>query len=185
VNAKQASYSIAALGEWWAGKKLEDVTAKACRSYAEAHRPSWARKNLQLLRAAIRHWHREHGPLPSIPIVILPAKELPRDRWLTRSEAAQLLREARRIPHLARFILLGLYTGSRSKVLLSLQWSWLDLERGVMLRRAPGARESKQKRTPPVRLAIKKGRKFVALKPLDNFQVEQRNRSRKEESSSR
>jgi integrase len=158
VNAKQASYSIGALGEWWVGKRLGDVTAKACRAYAEGERQSWARKNLQLLRAAIRHWHREHGPLPSIPVVILPEKEEPRDRWLTRSEAARLLREARRIPHLARFILLGLYTGSRSNVLLALQWNWLDLERGVMLRRAPGARESKQKRTPPVRL----GRRILA-----------------------
>ena len=46
VNAKQASYSIAALGEWWAGKRLGDVTGKACRAYAEANCQSWARKNL-------------------------------------------------------------------------------------------------------------------------------------------
>jgi integrase len=54
--------------------------------------------------------------------------------------------------------LLGLYTGSRSNVLLALEWSWLDLERGIMLRRAPGVRESKQKKTPPVRL----GRRIMA-----------------------
>ena len=56
------------------------------------------------------------------------------------------------MPHLARFILLGLYTGSRPSVIVSLQWDWIDLARGVMVRRAPGTPENKQKRTPPVRL---------------------------------
>jgi integrase len=53
---------------------------------------------------------------------------------------------------LARFILLGLYTGSRSGVLLGLEWSWVDLNSGTMRRRAPGKAESKTKRTPRVRL---------------------------------
>jgi integrase len=158
VTAKDASYSVAALGEWWAGKRLSDVTAKACRAYVEGKRQAWARRNLELLRAAIRHWHREYGPLPSIPAVILPEKAQPRERWLTRNEAARFLWAARRVPYLARFILLGLYTGSRSKDLVALQWDWIDLARGVMNRRAPGARENKQKRTPPARL----GRRIIA-----------------------
>jgi integrase len=74
---------------------------------------------------------------------------------LTRSEVARLLWAARRTPHLARFILLGIYTGSRSGILLAAQWSWIDLVGGIMRRRAPGTAENKQKRTPPVKLGAR------------------------------
>lgn len=149
--AKNAAYNVGNLSTWWGDKRLSDVTAKNCRAYATGRTPAAARRDLETLRAAIGHWHRNYGPLPSIPAVILPPKPEPRERWLTRSEAARLLRAARRTPHLARFILLGLYTGSRSGSLLALQWDWIDLAAGVMRRRALGAAESK-KRTPPVRL---------------------------------
>jgi integrase len=148
---KNAAYNVSNLSAWWSDKKLADVTARNCRAYASTRTVSAGRRDLETLRAAIGYWHREYGPLPSVPAIVLPRKSEPRERWLTRSEAARLLWAARRTPHLARFILLGLYTGSRSGVLLSLEWKWLDLSRGVMLRRAPGETESK-KRTPPVRL---------------------------------
>ena len=95
-----------------------------------------ARRDLEDLRAGINH-HANEGLHRSIVRVTLPEKGLPRDRWLTRSEAARLLwicwrhRElqmrhrgpdkGRSLPtnryplrHLARFILIGLYTGTRA-----------------------------------------------------------------------
>jgi integrase len=149
--AKNAAYNISNLSAWWGDKKLSDVTARNCRAYAQGKTPAAARRDLETLRAAIGHWHREYGPLPSAPSVVLPPKPQPRERWLTRSEVARLLWTARRTPHLARFILLAAYTGSRSGAILSLRWSWIDLARGVMLRREHGAPETK-KRAPPVRL---------------------------------
>ena len=122
--AKNAAYNVGNLSVWWGDKKLSDVTAKNCRSYAANKSPAAARRDLEVLRAAIGYWHREYGPLPSIPAVVLPPKPAPRERWLTRSEAARLLRAARHTPHLARFILLGIYTGTRSGALLAAQWSW-------------------------------------------------------------
>ena len=59
---------------------------------------------------------------------------------------------------LRRFILLGIYTGSRSSVILGLTWAQIDLERGVMLRQPKGEIEQQTKRTPPVRL----GRRILA-----------------------
>ena len=156
--SKNAAYNVGNLSKWWGDKKLSDVTARNCRAYAEGRTSAAARRDLEVLRAAIGHWHREYGPLPSVPSVVLPPKSDPRERWLTRSEAAHLLWAARRMPHLARFILLGIYTGSRSGTLLSLCWPWIDLTSGTMRRRAPGTAESKQKRTPPVRL----GRRIIA-----------------------
>jgi integrase len=117
--------------------------------------PAAARRDLETLRAAIGYWHEEYGPLPTVPAVVLPPKPEPRERWLTRSEVARLLWAARRTPHSVRFILLGIYTGSRSGALLAAQWSWVDLAGGIMRRRPPGTAENKQKRTPPVKLGVR------------------------------
>src|SRR5262249_42937381 len=120
----------------------------------EATSTSMARRDLELLRAAIRHYSRSTG-IPLQATVVLPPKHESRDRWLTRAEAARFLWAARRTPHLARFILLGIYTGSRPKNLFALRWEQIDLAGGVMRRRAYGEREQSRKRAPRVRLGRK------------------------------
>ena len=149
---KNEVHTVSNLAKFWGNKRVSDVTARACREYSATRPPVAARRDLQTLRAALHYWHREYGPLASLPSVTLPRAPEPRDRWLTRNEAARLLRAARRVQHLRRFVLLGLYTGTRFGALLSLEWSWVDLERGVMRRRAPGEADS-SKRRPPVRLS--------------------------------
>lgn len=152
AGAKNTAYNIATLAAWWGDKRLSDVTAKNCRAYAATRSRGGARRDLEVLRAAIGYWHREYGPLPAVPAVVMPAKSDARERWLTRAEAARLLSAARHTPHLARFILLGLYTGSRSKSILGLTWEMLDLQSGLMRRRAFGEAEDSRKRAPRVRL---------------------------------
>lgn len=58
-------------------------------------------------------------------------------------------------PHLYRFIVIGLLTGSRSGAILALKWSWIDWRAGTMLRRDPRESEDARKRTPPVRMGSK------------------------------
>lgn len=108
-----------------------------------------------MLRAAVRYYAREHGPLAVVPTVVLPRKSESRDRWLTRAEAARLLWAARRTEHLRRFILIGLYTGTRSGAILQMKWDQIDAEKGIMLRRARGEREVSTKRRPPVKLGAR------------------------------
>jgi integrase len=151
-SASKIVHTISNLARWWGDKRLSDVTARTCRAYAADRPQVAARRDLETLRAAIRYWHREYGPLPSIPFVVLPDKPAARERWLTREEAARLLWAARDVEHLRRFVLLGLYTGSRAGAILGARWDWIDLDTGLMRRRAPGAIES-TKRTPPIRLA--------------------------------
>lgn len=138
---------------------LSAVTGGTCRRYAEARdrAPGTIRKELGTLRAAIRHCHTE-GYITGAPGVRLPAKPAPRDRWLTRDEAAKLLRAVWRNPrakHLARYIVVALYTGTRTDAILRLGYmpstagGWVDTEKGVLYRRAAGTTETK-KRTPPV-----------------------------------
>jgi integrase len=129
-----------------------------------------ARRELEDLRAAINH-HRREGLCSEIVSVALPARVEARERWLTRSEAARLLWAAWRAKqamrdqrtrravgrHIARFILVGLYTGTRSAAICgaalmpTVGKGQVDLEQGVFYRRAIGRRQTK-KRQPPVKL---------------------------------
>jgi len=106
-----------------------------------------ARRELVDLQSALRHAWKSRKLSIEIPIT-LPQAGPPRDRWLTRSEAARLLLGAmgfilapcsslasrterwtiwRRAPevtsrHICRFILIGLRTGTRHDAILALGW---------------------------------------------------------------
>lgn len=158
---------IGRLNEFWGGKKLADVTGASCRQYAQERGTTGARRELEDLRAAIGH-HKKEGFHRGDVKVTLPERGLPRDRWLTRSEAARLLwacwraRESqggvftrkRPLRHLARFILIGLYTGSRAGAISAASpvrregRSFVDLDRGIFYRLTIGRRATNKRQTP-------------------------------------
>lgn len=163
---ERLAYAIDRLAAFFAALPVSAVKGNTCRRYmAERRKPrrvrdrmvtasaSTVRRELGVLNAALVHCARE-GYLITTPLVWLPEAAGARERWLTRQEAARLLRAARRTPHLARFILIGLYTGSRSGAIKGLQWmpnttgGHVDLERGLMFRRSAASRETKKRQTP-------------------------------------
>jgi hypothetical protein len=152
-------------------RALSDINGELCRAYARSRETqAGARRDLEELRAAINH-HRQEGHCDRIVSVVLPDKSVPRETWMTRSQAAKLLwaawryrevqkghptwRQSRR--HLTRFILVGLYTGTRAAAICGAALEptegkgWVDLDRGIFYRRPAGQRETK-KRRPPVPL---------------------------------
>ena len=156
---KTIGYAIKALLPLLGALPVASINASVCRRYAKARGTSagTARRELGVLQAAVNYCHVE-GYLTAPVKVKLPPAPPPRDRWLPRDEVAALLRAARNNPkarHLCRFILVALYTGTRSNAILRLQFmpntagGWVDTERGVMYRRAAGEAETK-KRTPPI-----------------------------------
>jgi len=152
VSKDHVFYDIKRLGKWWGDKKVEQINATLCRAYAAQRKsPACARRELAFLNAALKHWHKEHGPLKIVPTVVLPARPPARSDFMERSEAARFLKIARKTPHLARFFLVGWYTGSRRDVIAGLKWSMIDLETGVMKRREANVQQTK-KRAPPVRV---------------------------------
>lgn len=154
-SARNIGYHISNLLKWWHDKRVSDISQKTCKEYVKTKTAPAATADLKVLKASVKYWHGEYGPLDAMPVFWRPEQNEPRERWLTRSEAARLLWAARHYQHMRRFILLGLYTGSRSGVLLSLHWSQIDLDVGVMTRTKPGARISKKKRAPKVRLGFR------------------------------
>lgn len=150
--AANAAYQVTALDSWWGDKRVSEITARECRAYGSSKAPAAARRDLETLRAAVRYWNREYGPLAALPAIVLPTKPQARQRWLTRGEVARLLWAARRQTHLKRFILLSIYTGSRSGVVLGLQWAQIDLLKGEMARKAAGEAVHAKKPAPRVRL---------------------------------
>lgn len=150
--ADRALHNINNLNLFWGDKRAEDVTTENCKAYAKDRPQAAARRDLETLRAALFYWHRNKSALARMPAVHLPDKPQPRERWLTRDEAKRLRRAAMKHPHLYRFVILGLATGSRSGVLLGLRWSQIDLSAGVLNRKAAGETDAANKRNPPVRL---------------------------------
>lgn len=154
-SARQIGYCITHLLEFWGDKTAAEISAKACREYVAPRAPAAAGADLKVLKAAVMHWHQEYGPLTFIPSFWRPSGNPPKERWLTKSEAARLLWAARRDQHIKRMILLGLHTGSRPGVLLALRWDQVDL-RGKVLSRTPiNEIEDKHKRAPKVMLGRK------------------------------
>lgn len=138
-----------------------------------------ARVELGTLKAAAQ-WRLKNGRLDRPVPVKMPPMGHARERHLTRAEAARLLAGAlgfyltgatsiatrvtvwrwRRDPrcinrHVARFILLGLYTATRHSAIRRLQWmpntagGWIDLDAQIIYRRAQRATDT-AKRKPPL-----------------------------------
>jgi len=143
--------AIDALTPVWQGRTVAQVTKETCKRYVtvRARSNGTARRELGVLRAAINHAHRE-GRLTRTVAVHLPANAEPRDRWLTRSEAAALLRAALREPrvrlYLPLFLLIGLYCGRRKEAILSLRWPQVDLDSGQIDFRTPEAPMTNKRR---------------------------------------
>ena len=162
ARPQELVYRIRKLLPFWKDRTVAEIRGETCRTYAKRRAsPAAARRELEDLRAAVKHYHKEYG-LDAIPELTLPPKAEPRERWATRSEVAKLLWACRKTSnrHVARLILIACYSGTRSGAILGLQWmpntvgGYPDLESGVMHRAPPRQRKTK-KRKPPVRIARK------------------------------
>jgi integrase len=169
------------LAEFFGDRPVAEVTEQLCNAYVQwrcaqtdkratrnkgrSIKPTTAKRELVTLSAAL-NWCFRNKHLDRPVVVNLPKVAEPRERFLTRKDVAALLwaalgfnrdgtRNRFRINrHLARFILIGLYTGTRHDAILRLQWmastsgGWFDLDSGVLYRRPQDAIETNKRRTP-------------------------------------
>lgn len=149
---------------------VSDINPANCKAYVDfVGATRSASRDLEILRAALNHAHGQRV-LDTVIKVSLPPKSAPRERWLTRSEVAKLVWTAWRggrsangksgegdnchmRRHLARFILLAVYTGSRKQDVLNASFvrhpdrGFIDLERGVWTRKAASKFATKKRQT--------------------------------------
>jgi len=172
---------IERLAEFFGDRHVAALTPELCNAYvdwrcAQADRrakkyngrkikPSTAKRELVTLSAAL-NWCWRNKRLDRPVVVAMPEVAERRERFLRRDEVAALLwaalgfnrdktRNRFRINrHLARFVLIGFYTGTRHDAILRLQWmpnttgGWFDLGTGMLYRRPQDAIETNKRRTP-------------------------------------
>lgn len=158
---------LVTLDVFWGTKLLSEVTGDNCRAYAKTRSTGAARRELEDLRAAINH-HRREGLHDKIVSVILPPKAPPRERWLTRAEAAHLIlttwryremqnfraTERRTRRHVARFMVVARYMGSRASVICAASIepkrpkgrAWVDLTTGLFYGRPEGQQATRKRK---------------------------------------
>lgn len=133
-----------AVRDWWGDKS--DILPSDCVRYTE-HRlqsvmPSTVRHELIFLRSVLRLTGWDKNRIDRC--LVLPPKPEPRAGYfLTRHQVAARLRLTRSPyhRHLARLIIICIYTGTRPGAALGLSWlpspaGWFDLQAGVLHRGA-------------------------------------------------
>jgi hypothetical protein len=174
ARPKETRQRIGRLADFFGDKSLEALDGELCRAFVKVRgRTLAAREDLVVLRSAI-NFYREEGRCDRVVSVVLPDKRPGRDRWLTCDEAARLIWSAWRYRevqkghltgrysrrHVARFILVGLYTGTRASAICSAAFEpfeghgYIDVERGIFYRRPAGAVETRKRRPPLPRYLV-------------------------------
>lgn len=175
ARPKETSARIRRLLNWWGTAEtgrtghLSDITTANCKAYVDhVGAARSASMDLELLRAAMNHAVREQMLDRALPVT-LPEKSMPRDRWLTRSEVARMVWAAWRHrreqagaadgwaprKHVARFILVAHYTGTRKTAILLAAFErrpgfgYIDLAAGLWYRQPTGTRPT-NKRQPAI-----------------------------------
>ena len=155
-------YSIDALIPYWGSKTVQEVNEVTCRGYNRIRqdsgvKPGTVARELNVLSAAINHDWKQGRVLRNAPIW-RPKTPKRKERWMSRKEVADLLRQAKRIPmnkggeHMRLFILLSLYTAARKSAILELRWHQIDLDRGIIDLNPPG-REQTSKTRPVISIS--------------------------------
>jgi integrase len=119
---------------------------KHCRTKSK-HMASTINRRRQVLVAALNH-AKKNGALSVVPYVPMLPTPVRKERWLSRDEAAWMIRAGRRAKlwYLVLFIRLGLYTAARATAILQLTWDRVDLDMGRIDFRVEGEVETKKKR---------------------------------------
>jgi integrase len=161
------------LGAFFGERTIGELTGALQRDFAKQRgSQSAARRELETLAAAINYHIKDMvGGVHTLFRPVLPDALPARERWLTRSEAARLIWAAWRkrcehdgeekgrytSQHIARFILVGLYSGTRAGSICSAAMiptigrGYVNVETG-QFRRLPYGNKPSNKRQPTVDL---------------------------------
>lgn len=144
------------------GRSIRSIAPTDIRRYiamrkTEGASASSINKEIGLLSAAIGYVNQELGwELPNPTKGCKQKEPEGRVRWISRAEAAALIRAAERDPratHLPDFIILALHTGCRKQELLGLEWRRVDLQARLIFLESHHTKSRKRRSIPLNRMA--------------------------------
>lgn len=172
--------------DFWSGKIVDDIDKTTCQDFAALHAASTARRCLEDLRAAVNlNIVDKKLAKDGEHIFVLPPANPPRYGFFTRSQFARLLHAAYRkrgtythtakrssgakvgktkvtdlrpMRHIARFMLVAVYTGTRTDRIEQASFHqesgrpWVDVDGGIFYRSWEGEMVPDNKRANPVRI---------------------------------
>jgi integrase len=153
-SVEKQVHSWKALAPMFAHLGPGDVSKELCDKYRD-NRLAMGRKigtiwtELSVMRAAL-NWAVDREKIEKAPHIFIGKMPAPKDRHLTRAEAAQLL-AAIGMPHLKLFVHLALGTAGRASALFELEWARVDFQRRqINLRTSEQARNNKRRSIVPI-----------------------------------
>lgn len=156
-SAERDVFSAKRLYAAFCGRALTSLTPADIRSYIERRRAEGVgagtvNREVGLLSAAINYAQREWSWNIPNPAARRRLREPEgRVRWITKAEAAALIRAAGkeyRAAHLPDFIRLALHTGMRRGEMLGLEWRRVDLQAGLIYLEGTHTKSGKRRSIP-------------------------------------
>lgn len=123
-----------------AGRRLDTIQEADLEAYRRARTAEKGRDGKGIKAATINRdlatlgallsWAVKEGKIERRPKIAMPPERNQRTRFLTREEVGRLLASCE--PHVADLVRAAVSTGCRLGELCALEWSWVDLARGIV-----------------------------------------------------
>lgn len=158
--------------------KLEpgEIDLGTCRDYAAKRRKQG--KSEGTIHTELGHlrsvlvWAMKRGHIERAPHVERPVKPEPKDRYLTREEAAKLL-DGAAMHHIRLAIILMLATAARVEAIRELTWDRVDMERGLIHLRDPADKAKRKGRaTVPMNRSARVALEHARQAALTDYVIE-------------
>lgn len=169
-------YAVQALKPHFGDLFPEHINRTQCEGYAKlrskaGRKPGTARNELGVLRSALL-WAQKDKQWITAPHVWKPHSQPPRERHLSREEAAKIIAAAE-ATHLKLFIQLGLHTAGRMRALLELTWDRVDFAAGLIyLAASQRQHRAKGRATVPMTDTLRAALEEAKRGALTNYVIE-------------
>jgi integrase len=131
----------------------QDVGAYIAKRRAAGRNDGTIVAELKQLRSSLA-WAVKKRHIHKAPYIHMPSTPAPRDKRLTRAEAAKFMKAIEH-EHLRLFVIIALTTGARKQAILDLRWDRVDLRRKLIDLRDPDRTQpSKARPTVPVNVTL-------------------------------
>ena len=174
-TAKTMGYTGKAVLAHFGHYRPDQITTALCREYADKREKAGISQGsvhteLGHLRSAMK-FGVNNRMIESAPHIERPAKPTPKERYLTKDEIERLI-DAAASPHIGLAIHLLFATAARVGAILDLEWSRVDLERGVINLRLDDARTRKGRAIVPMNRGIRAALQTAREAALSDYVVE-------------